>query len=400
MSRRCSTLAPLRTSRPTLALVTPWPPEQSGIADYNFRLAGALAAKADVAVIVARSPEQYAPGPAGISLLQAGGAAAHTALWEADAVLYCIGNSAFHAYMLALLSEHPGAVLFHDVQLTGLYRVVAALEQPESTDRAYAARLDAMYPGALAADATPPRWEELAARGIRMTRAIQEAAQRCFVHSRAALALLEADRATGSTETPTAQLPFAMPDSRADRLASRSPSLIVSVGVVTETKGIVALIDAFGLVAGQQPDLRLVVAGPGDDLERWRAYARAGRSAHAIEITGFLDPAAYAELLARADLAVQLRLVSTGEASAAIGDCLAAGLPTLVSDLGWASELPAGSVLRVPVDAGSQLIAGQIEQLLLDSQLRRELSSAALEHARSHSFERVAEAYLESLVLN
>jgi glycosyltransferase involved in cell wall biosynthesis len=353
-----------------------------------------------VSVIVERSPEQYRPpGVAGIRLLQAGEAAAHTALRDADTVLYCIGNSAFHAYMLALLFEYPGAVLFHDVQLTGLYRVVAALEQPENAERAFAARLDAMYQGTLAPDATPPRWEELAARGIRMTRAIQQAAQHCFVHSRSALGLLEADRAPGSPGTPTAQLPFAMPRARAAPPSSRSAALIASVGVVTETKGIVPLIDAFGLIAGRHPNLRLVVAGPGDDLERWRAYARAGPSAHAIEITGFLDSGAYAELLARADLAVQLRLVSTGEASAATADCLAAGLPTLVSDLGWASELPSGTVLRVPVDAGSQLIARRIDQLLLDAELRRELSSVALEHARSHSFERVAEAYLEALLL-
>ena len=43
----------------------------------------------------------------------------------------------------------------------------------------------------------------------------------------------------------------------------------------------------------------------------------------------------------RADLAVQLRSVSNGEASGATADCLAAGVPTIVTDLGWSGELPA-----------------------------------------------------------
>jgi glycosyltransferase involved in cell wall biosynthesis len=111
-------------------------------------------------------------------------------------------------------------------------------------------------------------------------------------------------------------------------------------------------------------------------------------------------PAArYAALLREADVAVQLRLVSNGEASGATADCLAAGIPTLVTDLGWAGELPAEVAARVPVDADAALIAEWIDELLVDPEKRAALSAAALEHARAHTFAQAADAYIEALEL-
>ena len=51
-----------------------------------------------------------------------------------------------------------------------------------------------------------------------------------------------------------------------------------------------------------------------------------------------------------ADLAVQLRALSRGETSAAVFDCLAYGVPTIVNANGSMVELPEGSVLMLPDD--------------------------------------------------
>ena len=47
--------------RARIALVSPWPPEQSGIADYNLRLARELGKQVDVDVIVRDPVDHYAP---------------------------------------------------------------------------------------------------------------------------------------------------------------------------------------------------------------------------------------------------------------------------------------------------------------------------------------------------
>jgi UDP:flavonoid glycosyltransferase YjiC (YdhE family) len=96
---------------------------------------------------------------------------------------------------------------------------------------------------------------------------------------------------------------------------------------------------------------------------------------------------------------VQLRTISNGEASAAVADCLSAGLPTIVTALGWTAELPAGVVEPVPVGADPHLIAECMERILSDQIARQALEERALEHARANSFRVVAEAYLEALQL-
>ena len=96
---------------------------------------------------------------------------------------------------------------------------------------------------------------------------------------------------------------------------------------------------------------------------------------------------------------MQLRTLSNGEASAAVADCLAAGLPTLVTDLGWASELPADAVARVPPDASPRLLADRLAELIDDERVRQELSNGALALARACDFSRVAEEYLRALQL-
>ncbi len=53
-----------RVRRPRLAFVTPWPPEQSRIADYNHRLVAELQQRVDVDVVVGQ-PGRCIPGAAG-----------------------------------------------------------------------------------------------------------------------------------------------------------------------------------------------------------------------------------------------------------------------------------------------------------------------------------------------
>jgi len=235
-----------------------------------------------------------------------------------------------------------------------------------------------------------------------MTQEIQEYAEQLFVHSRHALDVLELDRGPLARQVPVSVFPLAFPEvDEHERPPFGEAPLIVSVGVVSEIKGLASLIDAFALVAAQWPGARLVIAGPAPDseLSRWREFARKQAPAAQIELPGHLPALTYSKLLHDADLAVQLRLLSNGEASAAIVDCLAAGLPTVVTDVGWASELPADAVVQVPMGLPARALAARLQELLADDGKRRRLSRRATAHARSHTFAEVADAYLQALEL-
>ena len=82
--------------------------------------------------------------------------------------------------------------------------------------------------------------------------------------------------------------------------------------------------------------------------EQLRQSISASPAKNRIRITGFVSPEVYRQYLQAADLAVQLRALSRGETSAAVFDCLAYGVPTIVNANGSMVELPEGSVLMLP----------------------------------------------------
>jgi glycosyltransferase involved in cell wall biosynthesis len=171
---------------------------------------------------------------------------------------------------------------------------------------------------------------------------------------------------------------------------------------VSEVKGVASLIDAFAALAKRMPGARLVVAGPleGGEAGRWRQYIAERAPGLNVELPGEVSAERYGSLLREADVAVQLRLISNGEASAATADCLSAGLPTIVTDLGWASELPDNAVGKLRPEASSAELADQLFDLCQDEERRAQIGRAALSHARSCAFDVVARAYLNVLGLD
>ncbi len=394
-----------RSRRARIALVTPWPPERSWVADYSLRLAGELGRRVDVDVVVGGAVDSYAaPSGGGVRLVDVREFEEFGHVRQHDRVLYCMGNSQLHSHVYELLRRRPGAVVLHDVRLTGFYRWYAGVERPEDPERALEDRIGAMYRERLPAEALQglgSASDRQAALGIYMTRELQGYAERCFVHSRFAREVLELDRGPLDREVRVSVLPFGLPDAVAvPRGAAGSSPLLVSVASGPEADGIPTLIDAFALLAEQMPTARLVIAGDSVDSHRWNDYAGEHAASATIELSSQVSVERYAELLRSADLAVQLQSGSTEEAPAAVADCLAIGLPTIVTNLGWAGELPDDATEKVPPGVTPARLKDRIASLLADKGKRAAISRAALEHARACSFSEAADAYLHALGLN
>ena len=404
--RACAVSARRPSRRGRLAVVTSWPPDRSSAGDYNLRLAAALGQRVDVDVIVGHPVELCsASSERGVRLMDVRAFEEFSAVRQHDRILYCMGNSMFDRHVYELLRRHRGPIVFHDVMMTGFYRWYAGVERPDDPHRRLAQRVYEMYGHRLPADATdgtPLAFERQLALGIYMTRELQTLAEQCFVHSQAAREVLELDRGLLDRQVPISVLPFGMPQAaEAPRGPASSSPLVVTLGDINELNDIASLIDAFGQLGVDMVDARLVIASPmdGEDRRRWQRYA-AEHVPHAnIDLRGEISMEGYTELLRTADLAAELRLVSNGDASAAVADCLASGIPTIVTNLGWGRELPSDVVEKVPPRVGAQQLKDRIVTLLADSNRRQAMSQAALEHARRHSFARVADAYLDVLGL-
>jgi glycosyltransferase involved in cell wall biosynthesis len=394
-----------RPARARIAWISPWPPDESGVAQYNARLVREIARSADVDVFVA-GPVTRHPKPMerGVRLLPVHDLDLAAELRAYDAVVYSMGNSSFHKHVYESLMRRRGVVVAHDVRLVGFYGWYAGQERPEDPTARLADRLADAYRGRV--DTTEfasraPLPEEQMAMGLFLTDEIQRQADHLVVHSDFAADILRLDRSTEPrVHAPISVLPLAL-ELRPERprLDEGDAPVIVSFGVVSEVKGLATLIDAFAALLVSRPGARLVLAGPAPpgELDRWLAYAIEAGVGDQLSIRGFVDDDEYERLLASGTLAVQLRTVTNGEASAAVCDCLGAGMPTIATDLGWVNELPEDVLVRLPAEATPAVLAREIAALLDEPQRRERLAAQARRYAEEHSFRRVAERYLETL---
>jgi glycosyltransferase involved in cell wall biosynthesis len=217
------------------------------------------------------------------------------------------------------------------------------------------------------------------------------------VHSGYAATLADAEVASSAK---VAVVPFGHPPASGERGVVDHGEVITTFGFVAPEKHAALLLEAFGVLAADRPTARLRYAGHVGDPERLELVERARdlRIEDRVTFTGRLTEHDYANELAGATIAVQLRASANGEASAAIADCLSHGIPTLVTRLGAQGELPNDAVEMVSASADSKEIAAAMSGMLVDATKRREMAAAARRHATTSSFASAASALSELLL--
>lgn len=403
-----------RRRRTRLAVVGPLPPVPSGVALHTYHLVAAIARRPGIEVDcfadgLDRCPAVPQPPPGVHDVVDARRFGEHEAIRGYDDVLYVLGNSEFHAFALAGLRRRPGVVLAHDVRLTNCFRFSA--DHPAAVPGGLEAAIRRAYgdglPAGLGAhqslgDADVERY------GLLMAREVIGLCRRFLVTSEAAarLARLEAGP---PLDARVGVVPFAFTTdgSLPRRTGSRvvppqddASPLLCSFGIVDDSKEPGTLIEVVAALAATGRRVRLALVGPVAPALRASLEARAVRLGvgDRFAATGELDPESYSAWLARATLAAQLRRDFHGEASAATVECLLAGVPTVVRDLGWFAELPDDAVARVPRTATSAEVADVVAGLLDDEGRRETLSRAGRRAATALSFDAAADAVLAELL--
>jgi glycosyltransferase involved in cell wall biosynthesis len=382
-----------------IALVGPTPPTPSGIADYNARLIPALAERCEVDVFTTSDGRTHEhPNLRWFPMR----ALRDTCTpWSYDAVVYTVGNSDHHHQLYNLAEEFPGIVWMHDVRLPGLYLTYAeaTFAKPETQDEFLRSRLLQQYrrrtPKHLEAEPrrTPAHYNDL---GIGLVQELAQRARGVVVSSALAGRLLELDLQPDARTPPSWVLPLAVPEPWGDG-SGRAPAerpVLVSLGMVSPLKGAEQLVAALASLRSSGCDATLVFVGPVDDgyRDHLARQAEALGVADHVEITGHVSEAEYRGWLARATAAVQLRVSTNGESSAAVTDALAAGLP-VVTNVHAATELPPGTVALVPSDVDPSRLAAELRSVLVPDRLRG-LAEAGHAFARSWGFADVADRLL------
>ncbi|WP_111747859.1 glycosyltransferase [Salinisphaera orenii] len=374
------------TGKPRLAFVSPLPPERTGIGYYSAELLPELAAYYDIDVVTDQDAisDAWIQGNCGVRAVSEFRRMGH----RYDRVVYQFGNSGFHAPMWDLIKLIPGVAVVHDFYLGD----------------AVACREDQCGKGL-----ELPR-ELYAAHGFSGLRPLlseedRSEAIRCFpasftpfresrgavVHSEYARSLVTAwygDEAGEKTVMITHPRRVVERDSETRRLArerlriSRETFLVVTFGVVNKNKLPDRLLEAwFNSKLEGDKNARLVFVGEPSDSAAQSVQRRVEQLGYGdrVSITGWVGTESFQDYQLAADLAVQMRTNSRGETSGTVLDCMASGLPTICNAHGSFAELPDAAVWKISDEFSDAELAGALDELAGDGELRESLARSAEE---------------------
>ncbi|TIS84574.1 MAG: glycosyltransferase, partial [Mesorhizobium sp.] len=368
-------------SRPKLAYFSPLPPERSGIAGFSVELLPELARHYDIDVIVAQKNVSD-------TWVQANVPVRNVQWFEKNAasygrILYHFGNSMFHEHMIDLLERFPGVVVLHDFFLSGLHK---DRQIHAGVENAWNQELFRSH-GYLAI------WEHLrtnvdAVLKYPCSQKTVENASGVIVHSTYSAKLIREHYGAASQinmrTVPLARAAVQLPSkqkARAELGIDEDAFVVCSFGILAPTKLNHRLMDAWSAstLSGDER-CKLVFVG----LNGWPEYAarlEKKQKKRRAEITGWVSEETYRTYLAAADVAVQLRTDSRGETSAAILDCLNAGLPTIINANGSMAEIDPEVVIQLDDIFIDKDLVDALDRLFADAGLRRTLAKQAQDYA-------------------
>jgi glycosyltransferase involved in cell wall biosynthesis len=395
---------------PRIAIVSPWPPKATGVADYAWRLARELRRHyaVDLYHDAGYEPDLGRDGR-DFGCYDHRLFARNAAVRGYRGVLFQMGNSYYHRFVYEALRAHRGIVTLHDFNLANFHHwfAYAGGASPDHLVRE--------------AEHSSPGWgeqvgrhidewirdegvqEAFARRGLALNRRVFEHAAAVVVHSPWCLDRVQADLPEHLDRTsviPHGASPMPVsPEHRAairDRFEiPRNAIVAASFGILHPGKMNLEALDAFAALARSYPSALLLFVGKdltgGEVRRKAEALGLAGR----VRFFGQASDADFLDLVAATDLGICLRRPPTnGETSGALLHLLRHGVAAVVSDVGTFADYPDDVVRKVPWDPDD--LAG-LSQALLDLADRRDaFGRAALDHvARHHDWPLVAEMYAD-----
>ncbi|WP_170000914.1 glycosyltransferase [Campylobacter sp. RM16189] len=115
-----------------------------------------------------------------------------------------------------------------------------------------------------------------------------------------------------------------------------------------------------------------------------------------VKFIGWTSDEEYREYLSASDVAIQLRIDSRGETSAAVLDCFNYSLATIINNHGSMKDLPRDCAYFIDEKFSTRELASAIERICKDYNLRENISKNAKEHLdKNHNPSVCAKKYFE-----
>jgi glycosyltransferase involved in cell wall biosynthesis len=378
-----------------LAWFTPLAPLKSGISRYSRELMPELARSHDSDVFVDGKPAAFVAPDARVRLFAAHDFICNNRSDPYDLIVYHLGNAPYHDYMWAYLIRHPGLVVLHDGQLHHA-RARLLLQQKRYDD--YRQEFWFNHPDAHV------DLPELGVQGLLgsltycwpMLRTVVESSRMIVVHNNWLADQIRQAHPQARVQVVEMGVPEPAPqhDGReAIRTRHRIPAnavLFVALGKVTPEKRIGEALRALTGIREAVPHVHLLLAGEKVDYYDPVDEAKALGIENKVTVAGYVADAEIDDYIAAADVCLCTRWPTSRETSASWLRCLAAGRPTVTTDLVHNGDVPTfdarnGSVLGTgdPIGVSVDILdekhslASAMRALTQDAGLRNTLGTNA-----------------------
>jgi glycosyltransferase involved in cell wall biosynthesis len=369
-----------------IAWFSPLPPARSGIAAYSADLVPRLSARHVIDCFSNETAGDF--------------------LWKArrdpyNLVVYQLGNAPCHDFMWGYMAAYPGLVVLHD----------ARLHQARAHDLLKQERFDD-YRREFWYDHPHARRDfvEYAVAGLGgpiyycwpMLRAVMRTARRVAVHN----PRVAADLREEFPDVPVDAIHLGSPPlESADEAAARArvrarlhvpenAVLLAAFGKMTAEKRIDAILRAFETIAGERSDVHLLLAGDTSECPAIDPGRFSSALFSRVHVAGYIPEEEIGDYLAASDACLCLRWPTALETSAAWVQCLAAGKPTVISDLAHLVDIPTIDPRRTRGARGSaEPIAFAIDLLDEDDSLLVALRALADDPLLRDTLGRAGRAY-------
>ena len=382
-----------------LAVFTPLPPEQNGIADYSHHLLAALSAHFDCAAYVGELVAQTHPY---IPIREAEQAFRY--LTPSAHILHQIGNNPGHVFVLEALRRWGGISTLHDQNLHYLYEVAGAGKAELSRRMiAISSNLGAQYARHLRMGVKTTANYAL----FDMLDEILALSGAVIVHSQFAkrrLAVLYGHERTAHVHVvPHLVLPMEghTPTMRERLGVPEGALLIVTCGFATAAKRFDWLIAALEELSRRGVEYFWVHAGKErpEEFPLSQNVARSPAVHGRSRVTGYLSETELNAHISASDILINLRYPSVGESSGSLARAMSAARCCVVSDTAAYSDIARDAVVHIGIDDPVSQLANALEGLCLNAGARARVGSAARRLATSDwSPARVAESYRDLIV--
>ncbi len=328
----------------SIAFVTPWPPNVMGIGETCFALVKELSQISPYRFSVytnAVHPTQI-PGVTIQTLpLNWRGkidvAAAVKNFRRHDLIVHHVGNSSAHAFQWPLLEAFPAVCHFHDLiyHHFWVWYYFNYLKKP----RRYYRELFRFYPELkLQFKKGITIWDHIDLNAYPLFEPHMEKSLGCIVHSdwnKNSIQKAFPNRAVHRFSLHKGHL-------TPQNVYQPSDQLRFGIfGSVLPNKQVDVIVQTLAKLDSEFPNWHLTLVGPmAESCQFLYTRVKELNIENKVTLMGKVEKTLYLEQLNQIDCCLNLRFPSFGESSGVVTECLILGIPVLVADLMWYSELP------------------------------------------------------------